>query len=74
MAMKGWGEKLDDFLRFTRRNVLTHAGKISHKLMEQKAHQEFDKFDENRPLEPIEYRATSTNSLSKRFRNRLEKK
>jgi hypothetical protein len=51
MAMKDWAEKLDDFLRFTRRNVLTHAGKISHKLMEQKAHQEFDKFDENRRLE-----------------------
>jgi hypothetical protein len=51
MTMKDWGEKLDDFLRFTRRNVLTHAGKISHKLMEGKAYQEFAKFDETRRLE-----------------------
>ena len=51
MTMQGWAEKLDDFLRFTRRNVLTHAGKISHKLMEEKAHREFAKFDENRRIE-----------------------
>lgn len=51
MMMNDWAEKLDDFLRFTRRNVLTHAGKISHKLMEEKAIREFDKFDEKRRLE-----------------------
>ena len=51
MSMKDWAEKLDDFLRFTRRNVLTHAGKISHKLMEEKAHREFVKFDQTRRLE-----------------------
>ena len=51
MMMKGWAEKLNDFLRFTRRNVLTHAGKISHKLMEEKAHREFDKFDHIRRVE-----------------------
>ena len=51
MAMKDWTEKLDDFLRFTRRNVLTHAGKISHQLMEEKAHREFTEYDETRRLE-----------------------
>ena len=51
MTMEDWAEKLNDFLRFTRRNVLTHAGKISHKLMEEKAHREFDKFDQRRRIE-----------------------
>jgi hypothetical protein len=51
MSMKDWAEKLDDFLRFTRRNVLTHAGTISHKLMEEKAHREFSKFDHHRRIE-----------------------
>jgi len=51
MTMEDWAEKLNDFLRFTRRNVLTHAGKISHKLMEEKAHREFDKFDQHRRIE-----------------------
>jgi len=51
MKMKDWAEKLDDFLRFTRRNVLTHAGKISHQLMEEKALREFNKFDQTRRLE-----------------------
>ena len=51
MTMQDWAEILNGFLRFTRRNVLTHAGTISHKLMEEKAHREFTKFDENRRLE-----------------------
>ena len=51
MMMADWAEKLDDFLRFTRRNVLTHAGKISHKLMAEKAHREFDKYDQVRRIE-----------------------
>jgi len=31
--------------------VLTHAGKISHQLMEEKALREFNKFDQTRRLE-----------------------
>jgi hypothetical protein len=48
MYMKDWVEKLDDFLRFTNRNVLSHSGKVSQKMMEQKAHQEFKTYDQKR--------------------------
>jgi len=30
MYMKDWLERLDDFLRASRKELLTHAGKISH--------------------------------------------
>jgi hypothetical protein len=48
MYMKDWIEKLDDFLRFTNRNVLSHSGKVSQKMMEQKAMQEFKIYDKER--------------------------
>lgn len=44
MYMKDWIEILDDFLRISRKDILTHAGKISAKLAKQKADQEYDKF------------------------------
>ena len=42
------GRKLDDFLQFTERNILTHFGKVTHKLAEEHAHREFDKFEAER--------------------------
>ncbi len=30
MYMKDWIAKLDDFMRLSERDILTHAGKISH--------------------------------------------
>ena len=29
MTMRAWAEELDNFLRMTRKNVLSHAGKVS---------------------------------------------
>ena len=48
MHMTDWVRKLDDFLRFTERNILTHAGKVSKQLAEEHAHREFGKFDAER--------------------------
>ena len=46
MYMKDWVNILDDFLRISRKDILTHAGKISAKLAKEKADQEYDKFKE----------------------------
>ena len=46
MYMKDWINILDDFLRISRKDILTHAGKISAKLAKEKANQEYDKFKE----------------------------
>jgi len=52
MRMSEWVERLDAFLQFNERNVLTHAGAVSHELAEARAHAEFEKFDtERRRLE-----------------------
>lgn len=48
MHMAEWITKLDGFLQFNERNILTHAGKISHELAVDRAHVEFAKFDEQR--------------------------
>ena len=48
MHMTDWVHKLDDFLRFTERNILTHAGKVSKQLAEDHAHREFEKFEAER--------------------------
>ena len=52
MHMKDWVEKLDAFLAFNERNILTHAGMISHTLAEEHAHAQFAKYEtERRKLE-----------------------
>lgn len=56
MYMKDWINILDDFLRISRKDILTHAGKISAKLAKEKADKEYDKFKERTQnnLSPVE--------------------
>ena len=44
MTMREWIVKLDDFLRLSDRELLTHAGTIPHDAALAKAQSEFDKF------------------------------
>ena len=44
MYMQDWLARLDDFLRLGGRDILQHAGKISHEQAAQKAELEFEKF------------------------------
>ena len=44
MYMRDWIAKLEDFLRLSGREILTHAGKISHEQALRKAEREFEKF------------------------------
>jgi len=48
MHMSDWIAKLDAFLRLSERDILTHAGKISHELAEEHAYGEFAKYEEQR--------------------------
>ncbi len=45
MHMADWVMKLDAFLKFNERNILTHAGKVSAAMAEAHANREFAKFD-----------------------------
>ena len=45
MAMGNWIEKLDGFLGLNDRDILTHAGRVSHTLGKQIAEQEYNKYN-----------------------------
>ena len=42
--MADWIRKLDDFLRVSERDILTHAGKVSNDAALKKAHLEYEKY------------------------------
>ena len=44
MSMVNWIAKLDDFLKLSDRDILTHAGKISHDAAKEKAEAEFARY------------------------------
>ena len=56
MYMRDWILKLDDFLRLSDKEILTHAGSISAKLAKEKADAEYDEFKERtaNELTPVE--------------------
>ena len=72
MHMADWVKKLDAFLEFNERNILTHAGKISHELAQEHAERELEKYEaERRRLEVT----TPTSDIDKAVEEvkRLEK-
>ena len=48
MSMSDWMTKLNGFLTLNDRDILNHAGKISHQLAKQIAEQEYEKFQQQR--------------------------
>ena len=52
MMMQDWINKLDDFLKLSGRELLTHSGMVSHEEALQKAHAAYDQFSEKRLNEP----------------------
>ncbi|MFA6143368.1 MAG: virulence RhuM family protein [Sulfurimonas sp.] len=57
MTMKEWGERLDVIISLNGREILTHAGKISHQVALDKSNQEYEKYKitqkENQKLESL---------------------
>jgi len=54
MTMRDWIDRLHQFLTMTGRELLDHAGKISHDAGLQKAHAEYEKFRLKQLAEPTE--------------------
>ena len=56
MYMKDWIKKLDDFLKLSGKELLTHAGTISAEMAKEKANMEYDRFKERtqNQLSPVE--------------------
>ena len=76
MYMADWIARLDDFLNMTGKEILDHAGKISHEMALEKAQTEYEKFQSNRKnnLSPaendfIKHLETTSNELKKGRKN-----
>ena len=50
MYMKDWINKLDEILQLNGRELLTHAGKISHEEALQKSNDEYERYKESQKL------------------------
>jgi len=48
MHMTGWIKKLDAFLTLNERDILAHAGKVSHEMAKELAESEYEKFQRKR--------------------------
>lgn len=56
MYMKDWLETIDDYVKMTRRDILTTKGKVTHKQALEKAYGEYDKYRKKQEdiLSPVE--------------------
>lgn len=56
MYMKDWLETIDDYLKMTRRDILTTKGSVTHKQAIDKAHEEYEKYRKKQDelLSPVE--------------------
>ena len=56
MYMQDWISKLDDFLKLSERQILSHVGKISHEVAVQKAESQYLKYQKNQTgqISPVE--------------------
>jgi hypothetical protein len=52
MYMNDWITKLEDFLKLSGREILTHSGTISHDEALRKAHDEYERYRQERLQEP----------------------
>lgn len=73
MYMADWISKLDDFMKLSGRDILTHAGTVSHEVAKLKASRELEKYRERtrNELSPVEQHFLS--SIEKTAK-KLEKK
>lgn len=68
MKMNDWIAKLDDFLKLSEKELLTHAGNISADAAAQKAEAEFDKYRAERSKNMISDFDLAVNELGKKER------
>lgn len=64
MTMKDWAAKLDDFLKLSGQEILTHAGRISHEVALAKAESQFEAYQARQVESP--------NRVERDFRNMAE--
>ena len=51
MHMADWAQRLDAFLELNQRDILDHAGRISHEMSKELAEHEYERFSRRRIAE-----------------------
>jgi hypothetical protein len=67
LFMRDWRKKLDAFLQFNERDILTHPGKVSKAVADQLALEQYDIFHQNRLAEEARDEALADDAELKRF-------
>ncbi|MBI9082137.1 MAG: virulence RhuM family protein [Desulfobacterales bacterium] len=65
--MKDWRKKLDAFLQFNERDILTHSGKVGKAVADQLAIEQYDLFHQHRLTEEARDEALIDDAALKRF-------
>ncbi|WP_347274614.1 virulence RhuM family protein [Candidatus Kuenenia sp.] len=74
MKMNDWIEKLDQFLKLSEHELLTHAGKVSAEQAIEKAESEFNKYKKDRDKDYISDFDRATKAIEQKAAKRLPKK
>jgi hypothetical protein len=76
MHMADWISKLDDFLRLSDREILNHAGKVSHEDAKAKAEQELDAYRQQQATlpEPVDQHFNQTLDELKRIEGEAKRR
>ena len=74
MTMREWEEKLDAFLSFNERDILTHAGSVAAKVAEELALERYEQFDaQRREAERIDADGEDMEELARIEKNAVQK-
>ncbi len=73
MTMEMWDEKLDAFLSFNERELLTHAGTIKATVAQKIAEERYEQFDSNRRKADAEKADTEDIKEIEKMVKKLEK-
>jgi hypothetical protein len=73
MYMRDWISKLDDFLKLSGRELLSHTGTISHEEALEKAHSEYDRYRTARLNEPLPIEQQFLETVQKQLESKTEK-
>lgn len=71
--MRDWRQKLDAFLQFNERDILTNAGRVSKEVADKLALSEYEKFNQKRLEVEAEQEAIADDEELKALENKIEK-
>ena len=72
--MRDWREKLDAFLKFNERDILTNAGKVTKEIADKLALEHYEVFNRNRLVTEAKEEALADDEELKKIESAIERK